>query len=172
MNGQLQHSQPGNSSGRWLKMRGMNTICRLYTIKKDSIKHSSQKRDVFSSVIWINHFYLFWTSNKLELSHFHIQSCWFIIHKDKLYHKLYLYRCGGLPESTPLSCTVRNGWMASVVCMSRAFVCFVEVCWIFMIHGCSCTILTECKTERWKFSQKSLHIIYMKCNRCDVKFNG
>lgn len=108
---------------------------------------TAKKRDVFGAVIWINHFYLFWTSNKLDLSHFHIQSCWFIIHKDKLYHKLYLYRCGGLPESTPLSCTVRNGWMASVVCMSRAFVCFVEVCWIFMIHGC---ILTECKTERWK----------------------
>lgn len=28
---------------------------------------------------------------------------------DKLDHKLCLYRCGGLAESTPRSCTVKNG---------------------------------------------------------------
>lgn len=69
LNGQLQHSQPGNSSGRWLKMRGINTICRLHTMRNHSIKPGSQKKKkvLFGSIIWI-----IWTSNKLDLTHFHI----------------------------------------------------------------------------------------------------
>lgn len=101
-------------------------ICENELYIKQSINQGSQKRRKFSSInksVSFNHpFCWFWTKSKARvLSRFHI-------------HKLnsIFYRRAGLPECSLClvlyECLVLCAW-------SRVFVCFVQLCWIFMIHS-------------------------------------